>query len=238
MIALKNRNQNQNLNTPEPSPAETSKSPRKVVPDTNQTTETRKPENVLKINLKPPTLVYTKKQQDTTTTDLKPEDTKPAVTNQNQHMMQDNKTKVMNIFEEMMKPKPKPNTTIQTEPGKPVKISARQPSKTKPKTQKTKPKVVVSSDTSEIDLKSFLAAKKRDRELQQRSNLANSITIQPANHSPSIPRVSATLSPPSNSRPQSAPRAVSDYPGGISADAIGEENQRAENQKTSMSGKF
>ena len=81
---------------------------------------------------------------------------------------------------------------------------------------------MVTCDTSETRLKLFLAQTKRERELQQKNKLATCFTTKPENLSPSIPSVSTTLSPPSNSCPQSAPRAVSENQGGFSADLIWE----------------
>ena len=131
---------------------------------------------------------------------MKPEDTTPDIRNQNQ--TQENKTKMKSIFEEMMKPKP-------------VK-----PSTSQPKLTQTQAKTKISGylwykwNQIEVVL--------RERELQQNNKLANCFTTKPENLSPSIPSVSTTLSPPSNSCPQSAPRAVSENQGGFSADLIWE----------------
>ena len=84
--------------------------------------------------------------------------------------------------------------------------------------------------TSETRLKLFLAEKKMERELNQINKLGKCFTIKPENQSPSNSCASATLSPPNNSRPQSAPRAVSYKPGELSADQLREKQTSA--QKT------
>ena len=104
-----NVQKNQNQEKPKPSPAETNSPKLEDLPEERENIGNFKLENILRVKLKPPTLVYSKMKPETTE-ELKPEETTRTKENQNQRNIQtqnqEDKTKVRNIFEDMMKPKP------------------------------------------------------------------------------------------------------------------------------------